>query len=96
MPYQSLTIKSDDNVYAYAFQDTKGETLVNFMISADEGGASLHLTFPFEMVLDLAAKAANAVAADAQYQARQAELEQAAKDALDKAADAVYGEQVPA
>ena len=44
----------------------------------------------------MAAQAAKAVADNAQYQARQAELEQAAKDALDKAADAVYGEQVPA
>lgn len=80
--YSSVTIKSTDDIYTYAFDAANGEVMIDFTISEEGDSHRFHLTIPFDVVMELAPKAVAAEAENEQYRAKLAQEEaDLAKDA---------------
>lgn len=58
--YNSVTINSTDDIYAFAFEAASGEAMVNFTIREDGDSHRFSLTIPFDVVMGLVPKAMEA------------------------------------
>lgn len=79
--YNSVTIQSTDDIYAFAFEAASGEVMIDFTIREDGDSHRLSLTIPFDVVMGLATKAVAAEAENEKYRALAQEQADLAKDA---------------
>ena len=59
--YNSVTIQSTDDIYAFAFEAASGEVMIHFTIREDGDSHRFSLSIPFDVVMGLVPKAMEAV-----------------------------------